>query len=441
MGVSRPRRSERRPAIGLITASPAAVIRKIAPMAAPLAPRSSSRSGPSTSITPANSAGSVNSQKPASTAGLRSADDSCESTAPGSGSTPGVTHAHPASAAAPTATALNTISGPTTVAAPPSTGPSNTPMIAAASAEPISSPRRSGGAAETSQAMPAAHMQAPPTPWMKRAASSSTMWFANANTRLVTPSSPSPSSSVGLTPQRAASQPLGTAAAKVPAGYAAVSTPAPVFESPNSSAYSGSSGDTAAKKEVSTSTTAATSRNRRRIPPMLRTRSARGRRLGRRRSDSERMPAHARTPRRAHRLAAHPLRLHRWRRCARASARVRLGLRADRGGRRERRAGHGRRRTSDGDRGAACGPGGRADRARLRPLRRPGPRAPRRVDFAAVRADGARRAPLRPRRRRRQGQLPAAAARRLRAGARRRAAGATCASSWRARRRWGARQC
>jgi hypothetical protein len=61
-------------------------------------------------------------------------------------------------------------------------------------------------------------MQAPPIPWTKRAASSTSMVFAKAKTRLATPSSPSPSMSVGLTPQRAASQPAGMLPAKVPAG-------------------------------------------------------------------------------------------------------------------------------------------------------------------------------------------------------------------------------
>ena len=69
----------------------------------------------------------------------------------------------------PADTPLNTTSGPTTVAAPPSTGPSSTPTMAAARAEPISSPRRSAGAADTSHVIPAAHMQAPPMPWTKRA--------------------------------------------------------------------------------------------------------------------------------------------------------------------------------------------------------------------------------------------------------------------------------
>ena len=90
--------------------------------------------------------------------------------------------------------------------------------MAAESAAPIISPRRSGGEADTSQAIPAAHMHAPPTPCTKRAASRRTMVWANAKARLEAPSSASPSSRAGLTPQRAAIQPAGTAAAKVPAG-------------------------------------------------------------------------------------------------------------------------------------------------------------------------------------------------------------------------------
>jgi hypothetical protein len=61
-------------------------------------------------------------------------------------------------------------------------------------------------------------MNAPPMPCTKRAASSRTMWFANPNTMLVTPSIATPQRRVGLTPQRAASQPPGIDPAKVPAG-------------------------------------------------------------------------------------------------------------------------------------------------------------------------------------------------------------------------------
>ena len=110
-----------------------------------------------------------------STSRRRSAPTSAARPELGSGTTPGVRQAQAASPAATTDTPVKTTSGPTTVAAPPRTGPKSTPTIAAASAEPISSPRRSAGAADRSQVMPAAHMKAPPMPWTKRAASSTTM--------------------------------------------------------------------------------------------------------------------------------------------------------------------------------------------------------------------------------------------------------------------------
>ena len=93
------------------------------------------------------------------------------------------------------------------------------------------------------------------------------------------------------------------------------------------------------------------------------------------------------------------------------------------------------RRRAAGRRRAARGARGRADGADLRPLRRAGPGRRGRLDDAAVRARHPRRPPVRARRRRRQGQLPAAAARRVRDGRRRRAAGATCACWSRAPRR------
>ena len=61
------------------------------------------------------------------------------------GAIPGVAKTHAASAAATAATPQKTTSGPVTVATLPITGPRRIPKIAAASAEPIISPRRSGG--------------------------------------------------------------------------------------------------------------------------------------------------------------------------------------------------------------------------------------------------------------------------------------------------------
>ena len=99
-----------------------------------------------------------------------------------------------------------------------------------------------------------------------------------------------------------------------------------------------------------------------------------------------------------------------------------LGLRAHRGRRRPCGAGVDRRRSSDGRGRAELLSSRRPDRAVLRPLRRPGGRSRGGLGQPALRADGARRAPLRSRRRRRQGQLPAPPPRGLRAGARRRVA-------------------
>ncbi len=135
-----------------------------------------------------------------------------------SGGQPGSVQAQVASRAASSDTSANTTSGPTTVAAPPITGPNSTPTIAAPSAEPISSPRRSGGEIPTSQARPPAHIAAPPSPWTKRARSSTTALSAKPKARLETPSSISPPSSVGLTPTRIAIQPDGIEPSSVPAG-------------------------------------------------------------------------------------------------------------------------------------------------------------------------------------------------------------------------------
>ena len=61
-------------------------------------------------------------------------------------------------------------------------------------------------------------MHAPPSPWMKRDTSSTTMSFANPNTTLVTAMIASPSSIVGRVPARAASQPAGSEPSTEPAG-------------------------------------------------------------------------------------------------------------------------------------------------------------------------------------------------------------------------------
>ena len=62
------------------------------------------------------------------------------------------------------------------------------------------------------------------------------MLFAKANASEDAISVVSPSTTVGLTPMRAVSQPPGRAPRNVPAGYAATRTPAPVLDRSKSAA-------------------------------------------------------------------------------------------------------------------------------------------------------------------------------------------------------------
>ena len=74
-----------------------------------------------------------------------------------------------------------------------------------------SAPRRSRGAAPASQPIAPAHEAAPPTPWTKRATSSTMMLVGERERRCWRrPSAPRPSSTVGCTPTRAAIQPPGS---------------------------------------------------------------------------------------------------------------------------------------------------------------------------------------------------------------------------------------
>ena len=86
---------------------------------------------------------------------------------------------------------------PTWFATIPTTGPNSAPTTAAPSAVPSSSPRRSSGDAVASQARPAAQVQAPPSPWTKRAPSSTTGFVAQPNTRVDALIRASPSRTVG----------------------------------------------------------------------------------------------------------------------------------------------------------------------------------------------------------------------------------------------------
>ena len=225
-GARRPRRSEIRPATGATTASSAEAARKQPAIAAVPAPSASSRSGPSTLSVPNISPGMIISQMPSCTLRSRTVSISAPSRGGGDGSRAGVRSAQNISPTATTPTLENTASGPSSAASAPSTGPNSEPTIATPIAEPISSPRRSRGASPISHPSAPAQVIAPATPCTKRAVSSTTRLSPNANTTLVTAISARPTSVVGRTPARAASQPPGSAPRNVPAGYAAASTPA-----------------------------------------------------------------------------------------------------------------------------------------------------------------------------------------------------------------------
>ena len=107
---------------------------------------------------------------------------------------------------------------PTYEAMPPSTGPKSAPPIASPKTDPIIAPRRAVGAAATSQARPPVHENALENPCANRASSSCQSVSAKPTAVLVTAIEQSPISTVGLTPRRAATIPLGIAARSAPAG-------------------------------------------------------------------------------------------------------------------------------------------------------------------------------------------------------------------------------
>ena len=231
---------------GLMMPSAPAAAKKVAPMAGPLAPSESRRSGARRSISPKAIAGTNVSHIPATIPRSRSAAAGVARRSVASAGGAGVVQAHAPSAVPKTTAEAKTSSRLVAVANAPITGPSCTPKIAAPSAPPSTSPRRSRGTVLASHASPAAHEHAPPIPWTKRAASSSGALRAKANVRPDTDISVSPSRTVGLHPTRAASQPAGSAPSSVPAAYAPARTPAPAFPSPSSRVSSGSSGVIAA---------------------------------------------------------------------------------------------------------------------------------------------------------------------------------------------------
>ena len=108
------------------------------------------------------------------------------------------------------------------------TGPNSAPATAAASAVPVYWPRRSRGAVDQPPEYPGPRGGAADALDEARDVQHHYV-VGEGKATLDTTSRPSPSSTVGRTPTRAAIQPPGSAPTNVPAGYAAASTPAAVL--------------------------------------------------------------------------------------------------------------------------------------------------------------------------------------------------------------------
>ncbi len=107
---------------------------------------------------------------------------------------------------------------PATVATPPRTGPKRAPATAAANARPISRPFTPAGALATSQASDPVHENELDSPCRNRALSSCHSWSTTPKSAVVIATPTSPTSTVGLTPNRAETMPLGIAPTSVPSG-------------------------------------------------------------------------------------------------------------------------------------------------------------------------------------------------------------------------------
>ena len=107
---------------------------------------------------------------------------------------------------------------PMPTAAAPMTGPTRAPATEIPRAVPSALPRRSCGVPAASHASPPAQVQAPPTPWANRAASSTTAELPNPNTSVAPLMRKSPSTTALRTPRRLARTPPGRAPTRVPVG-------------------------------------------------------------------------------------------------------------------------------------------------------------------------------------------------------------------------------
>src|SRR5438105_4892456 len=165
------RRSASLPTTGLSADSAPADSRNTALIPTTPAPSACRRSGASTLRRPKRSAGNATSHIPPRSRGCRKWAARFAIVCGASGRPTGASAAAIAITTPTAATALNTGRVPKEAAAPPTSGPISAPAIPAARADPISSPRRSRGALDTSHASDPVHVHAPPKPWQKRAAS------------------------------------------------------------------------------------------------------------------------------------------------------------------------------------------------------------------------------------------------------------------------------
>ena len=129
-----------------------------------------------------------------------------------------MTTAQAASPSEAIATAPNVQPVPAIAAIPPRTGPRSAPATAAANAWPINCPRRALGELATSQASEPVQENELASPWQNRARSSCQASLARPKAAVVTATIVRPTSTVGLTPTRAATIPLGIAPTSAPSG-------------------------------------------------------------------------------------------------------------------------------------------------------------------------------------------------------------------------------
>jgi hypothetical protein len=214
-----PRRSDSLPVSGENPASKAADARNVPLITRALAPSWLSRSGASTSITPNARPATAVSHRPTATCrsltAAKAAARPCGSEFCCGAAIVKFTTMSPAPN---TAAAENAGPVPIWLATAPITGPNSAPPTAAPRAVPSSSPRRSSGAALASQAMPAAQVQAPPTPWTSRAESSTSAVPDQPNSKVDALIKTSPIATPRRAPRCATSRPPGNAPASVPNG-------------------------------------------------------------------------------------------------------------------------------------------------------------------------------------------------------------------------------